>query len=191
MIKYGTFSNVTFNGNRYNNVLNQNSWFEQGSLNNWIVASGKKNAVAMNVPYINSDRDLRAYIKSLTGDADVRRFYDGCRALSKSSWDENFTATRVNQFIREGFNLRPTSTNDQVSNAVQVYPNPASEYINIKNVEDAIELKIIDINGNEMIRLSTIEIDAPIHLQNLRPGAYFLEYQMEEGKVGIVKFIKF
>ncbi len=191
MIKYGTFSNVTFNGNRYNNVLNQNSWFEQGSLNNWIAASGEKNAVAMNVPYINSDRDLRAYIKSLTGDADVRRFYDGCRALSKSSWDENFTATRVNQFIREGFNLRPTSTNDQVANAVQVYPNPASEYINIKNVEDAIELKIIDMNGNEMIRLSTIEIDAPIHLQNLRPGAYFLEYQMEEGKVGVVKFIKF
>jgi hypothetical protein len=189
MIKYGTFSNVTFNGNRYNNVLNQNSWFEQGALSNWVNASKEINAKSMDVPYLNPSRDLKAYMKFLTGDGDVNKFYESCRKLSKSSWNEDYTAIKVNQFIREGFNLSPTYVKENDLNSIEFFPNPAVDFIQIKNAKEIKEFRLVDINGIKIRNWNGMQ--NPIPVQNLKPGTYFLEYQMEEGTKGIVKFIKF
>jgi hypothetical protein len=189
MIKYGTFSNVTFNGNRYNNVLNQNSWFEQGALTNWVNASKEINAKSMDVPYLNPSRDLKAYMKFLTGDGDVNKFYESCRKLSKSSWNEDYTAIKVNQFIREGFNLSPTYVKENDLNSIELFPNPAVDFIQIKNAKEIKEFRLVDINGIKIRNWNGMQ--NPIPVQNLKPGTYFLEYQMEEGTKGIVKFIKF
>jgi hypothetical protein len=77
-----------------------------------------------------------------------------------------------------------------VNTAFAVYPNPAKEVLNIKNVESLNNCKasIYSIDG-KLIKSSVIE-NSSIPVQHLTKGTYIIKIQDKAGKQYSAKFIK-
>ncbi|MCF6332824.1 MAG: T9SS type A sorting domain-containing protein [Draconibacterium sp.] len=77
------------------------------------------------------------------------------------------------------------------NNNTILFPNPASDYLNIKGLfsfsqNDEMKCEIIDINGNTLIK----EINTnKIYIEDLDPGLYFLKLENNK-KVSFNKFLK-
>lgn len=84
---------------------------------------------------------------------------------------------------------RTLSTENFAKNNFTVYPNPATDVVNISNVNN-LEIKntvITDINGRIVKQVnSSVE---SINVGDLNTGVYFLKVTTTEG-VGITKFVK-
>ncbi|PZX92625.1 T9SS C-terminal target domain-containing protein [Flavobacterium aquariorum] len=79
----------------------------------------------------------------------------------------------------------------EFSNYFKVYPNPASEVLNILETKE-IEVQSIavyDILGQLVIALPNIKDSSKIDVSNLRTGNYFLKIKSDKGSSSI-KFIK-
>lgn len=76
-------------------------------------------------------------------------------------------------------------TEDFKFNAVKLYPNPASDKITVKGLEDTTSYKIYNILGAE-ITTGNIAESGSINVKNFALGVYFLKF--ENGKT--YKFIK-
>lgn len=89
-----------------------------------------------------------------------------------------------------------TSSNDLVIEAmpeINIYPNPASDYLSIDLEQDAFKLKarIFNATGRLIQEATTIEDGDRIHLQKLASGVYFIQfYSRELGIITTKKFIK-
>ncbi|MBL7766618.1 MAG: DUF4465 domain-containing protein [Chitinophagaceae bacterium] len=92
---------------------------------------------------------------------------------------DNFSAAIV------GIDEWPTSLN------VEVYPNPFTEYLYVKNASElAIPLVVRDIYGKvRHAQTAQAQITTPILLSDLSSGVYFIQVQYE-GKVFTKKIIK-
>ena len=67
-----------------------------------------------------------------------------------------------------------------------IYPNPTSDYITI-SCDEAIEEVVINaINGSEVIRTNSNEID----LSALNPSMYFVNIMLQNGDVVRSKVIR-
>lgn len=72
-----------------------------------------------------------------------------------------------------------------INNSVQLYPNPASNFIQISSLNKIENYKIFDVLGSEM-KTGIIGDKMKINIQSLTNGLYFLK--LENGKS--IKFIK-
>jgi hypothetical protein len=68
---------------------------------------------------------------------------------------------------------------------LQLYPNPAKEYVSISGLEDQENYSIYSILGTK-ISAGSIAKDQKIDTQNLAPGTYFIKFE----KGNSLKFIK-
>jgi len=99
----------------------------------------------------------------------------------------NTSTTRVNIYL---------STNDLMDKVVglKIYPNPASQIINIQtdNVQSSIKSVIIyDVTGKAMQGSTSITItNATIDVSNLSNGLYFLHVEMSNGQRSVRKVVK-
>lgn len=68
----------------------------------------------------------------------------------------------------------------------KVYPNPANNYIELKDIQNNTLVEITDNLG------STIETryNSGIDISKVNPGVYFVKYQDINGEIIISKFIK-
>jgi hypothetical protein len=57
-----------------------------------------------------------------------------------------------------------------------VFPNPAIDFINVSNIDDYTNFKILDLNGN-VIKTGSINSYDKIDIQDLNQGIYFLKLQ--------------
>ena len=77
---------------------------------------------------------------------------------------------------------------------LKVYPNPASDLINISYTIDvkATEIIVTDIAGREVQRQKIISINSPctMDIKALANGIYFLQLKKEEEILGVAKFAK-
>jgi hypothetical protein len=65
-----------------------------------------------------------------------------------------------------------------------VYPNPATNFVNLKNAQKVL---ITDLNGRMVLQsLKTAKVD----VSSLAKGVYILKAQQEDGSMKIGKFIK-
>ncbi len=74
---------------------------------------------------------------------------------------------------------------------VEVFPNPTTgiiQLLNNKKSTDPIILEVINVNG-EQVKKMTIHPEAPIDLQSLTPGLYFLGITLD-GFTNYRKIIK-
>jgi hypothetical protein len=105
----GTFSPLTYSGNTYsasdpanfslvNNV--------QQDYDEWLVVSREADSIPETVAYPNPGVNLDTYMAKFSlGLADL---YAAVRKQSKATWNPAFTATAINNYIRnEGFGLSP------------------------------------------------------------------------------------
>ena len=132
---------------------------------------------------------------------------DGCGPFAGPAtftWTATYTGT-VNLLVDEFpcnsgtncINLDVTwqetlgTTDDFVFDQVSMYPNPTSKVVNInvKNLEEAIRLKVFDVNGSLLYtkhilqsKLIQLELNAPT-------GLYFVELS-SKGQKSIYKLIK-
>lgn len=73
---------------------------------------------------------------------------------------------------------------------IKVYPNPATEYININTTSSINEVVISDINGRAIYRINDIErSQVSIPVSNWAQGTYIIKVT-DRTKVSIHKFIK-
>ncbi|MDL2308821.1 T9SS type A sorting domain-containing protein [Bacteroidales bacterium OttesenSCG-928-B11] len=74
---------------------------------------------------------------------------------------------------------------------LSIFPNPASEYIIIKNENPfTVHAEIYDLNGKLIITSNTIESEAQISLHDLAPGNYFVRILGENNTLGTKKIVK-
>lgn len=73
-------------------------------------------------------------------------------------------------------------------NTVQIYPNPVTNFLNIKNVERNTIYKIVDFQG-KLISTGEITNSAMINVQDLKKGIYFIDLYSDNISVS-KKFIK-
>lgn len=70
---------------------------------------------------------------------------------------------------------------------LKIYPNPASEIINIENIEYYSKIEIYDIQGQLLISIDNP--NNPININNLKIGSYFIRTYSNQD-MGTGKFIK-
>ncbi|MDR2084961.1 MAG: C10 family peptidase [Bacteroidales bacterium] len=74
------------------------------------------------------------------------------------------------------------------NNEIKIYPNPASDYINIE-AENITEISIIDISGKTVKNIQTKSNQITITTSELLDGIYFLKITFEDNKSVYNKFI--
>jgi len=78
-----------------------------------------------------------------------------------------------------------SSINEITLNTITVYPNPASNYIVLREVKKGLHFSIIDLNGKEVLNGLT---EKQVDISNLEKGVYFIEIINDDRL--IMKFIK-
>jgi hypothetical protein len=67
----------------------------------------------------------------------------------------------------------PIVTNSSSDKEYAVYPNPASNFINIKNAE-RVNIEVFNISGDKAGELSNYSYGQSIYVGHLKPGIYFI-----------------
>ena len=80
----------------------------------------------------------------------------------------------------------PTSTDNIPLQSIQIYPNPASDILNIDTSISLYNIK--DVNGRSVAKGNNV--DGQIEIQDLTPGIYFIEATGSTKKFKTNRFIK-
>ncbi|MCB0702324.1 MAG: T9SS type A sorting domain-containing protein [Candidatus Kapaibacterium sp.] len=81
-----------------------------------------------------------------------------------------------------------TGVNEELSNNTKIYPNPATDFINIDTPEIFIDkLDIVDINGKV---INSANYTKSINISKLLPGTYFIKAETISNELIIKKFVK-
>ncbi|MFP3591534.1 T9SS type A sorting domain-containing protein [Chryseobacterium sp. SIMBA_038] len=81
-----------------------------------------------------------------------------------------------------------STSENLLAKGVQVYPNPTSDYLNIKGDKKVAGIKIFDVSGK--IVLSSDKGEQRIDVSHLTKGAYILTMKNTDGTSSTHKFIK-
>ncbi len=94
-------------------------------------------------------------------------------------------------YISQAMGIQKTDANDQVS----LYPNPASDFININfgtQTKQTSTLKIFTNTGQQIVSktIAPNTNHVEINVANLSAGVYFMQIDNGDGKIIVKKFIK-
>jgi hypothetical protein len=107
--------------------------------------------------------------------------------------DGGFLGTNSNIIGIDAFSVdRPLSTANFFASNFAVYPNPASNVLNIdaKNSGSINEMQLTDLNGRIVKSVKTTSVNnAQINIADLNAGVYFLKVTSNEG-TGTTKVVK-
>ncbi|MEJ2568705.1 MAG: hypothetical protein P8Z50_07545, partial [candidate division WOR-3 bacterium] len=129
----GDFEEVSYYDNTY--YTSNPSGFarldgEYLTYEEWISASGETGAINEEIDFSDPDRTVESYCNSIGGDGTFQGFIDRIRLQSKPDWNPAYTASAVNDYIREGFDMGKldTAANDfdlfTKFLLLGIYPNP-------------------------------------------------------------------
>lgn len=174
----GSFTNLTFRGNRYHNVVNAPDWFAAGNYTSWITASGETGSSQLDVTYPDPERNISTYLTSIGETGGLEEFITLRKQLSKNNWDSRFTAMIVNDYIREGFGVAPLNTVSLTAisspSDILLYPNPVQGGIlTIESVAPASYL-ICDQVGRTVQSGQLEKGKQHIDLTTLKNGSYLI-----------------
>lgn len=82
----------------------------------------------------------------------------------------------------------PTAVSEK-SNAVALYPNPASEMVSFNLNQDA-NVTIFDMSGRMVSEMNVSAGAANCEVSNLENGVYFVNFRFADGSVAVTKFVK-
>lgn len=81
------------------------------------------------------------------------------------------------------------STQNVEVNRISIYPNPASDYILIKNIKNNTTIHIFDGTG-KLVKTSLIKENEKINISSLPKGIYYVQFYNGQNKE-IIKIMKF
>jgi len=87
-------------------------------------------------------------------------------------FDDNGTTVSYNlSELRKAYFTTQQSTEEVENQQLAIYPNPAKDVLNIKNLADNQEVTIYSINGSVIMK-TIASGNAEINISELRPGMY-------------------
>lgn len=199
----GDFEEVSYYDNTY--YTSNPSGFarldgEYLTYEEWISASGETGAINEEIDFSDPDRTVESYCNSIGGDGTFQGFIDRIRLQSKPDWNPAYTASAVNDYIREGFDMEKldTAANDfdlfTKFLLLGIYPNPFNTLTTIHyQVPQTGNMKLIvyDIIGRKVrtlidgsVSADTYEIDwdgTDNDGNTLASGVYFCRISGEHG----------
>ncbi|AZA53172.1 T9SS type A sorting domain-containing protein [Chryseobacterium sp. G0201] len=81
-----------------------------------------------------------------------------------------------------------STSENLLSQNMQVYPNPTSDYLNIKGAKKVSGIKVFDVSGR--VVLSSDKAEQRLDVSQLTKGAYILNLKNADGTSSTNKFIK-
>lgn len=70
------------------------------------------------------------------------------------------------------YTIPPIDANSEIkNNSIQIYPNPANEYIHISNITTTSEFEIYSMNGSKVFSMK-LEMNQTISIKHLISGVY-------------------
>lgn len=110
-------------------------------------------------------------------------FYSIARDSSGCLWLGTFAG------LAKFYNYPPLNINEADANSLIIYPDPAINFLNIKNTYPGSTAEIIDISGRFLFRKNLGICSSIIDISALHRGIYFLKLQMPNRTI-TEKFIK-
>lgn len=118
-------------------------------------------------------------IESLTGETFYIAFVYTSTTEAASAWEVDNVLIMAQT---------PTSVNEQ-TNAVAVYPNPATDMVAFNLSQDA-NVVIFDMSGRKVAEMSYTAGAANCEVSNLENGVYFVSFRFADGTETVTKFVK-
>lgn len=189
--------NQPLNSWNVSNVTKMNSLFGGASSFNQSLASWNLASLSQAQGLIaNTALDCENYSKTISGWADNPTTPNNINLneVIPAQYAANITSKR-NILINKGWNI----IGDTIGNCVLstseiktletpfIYPNPASDYIYIKNLKNIKNYKISDSSGRLIVNGNTKS--EKIDIRNLLKGNYFLQISTDKNTLNF-KFIK-
>ncbi|MEI6124404.1 MAG: T9SS type A sorting domain-containing protein [Bacteroidota bacterium] len=78
---------------------------------------------------------------------------------------------------------------NEISN-ISMFPNPATTFLNITNIEGVQQLRITNLLGEIIETMAVFGNTTTISVSSFKPGIYFVSLVSENGVIGTRKFIK-
>ena len=78
--------------------------------------------------------------------------------------------------------LTVLSADSELVNSISIYPNTATDYVNIKNAA-GFDLKIFNLLGKQVLSKNNISSNEKINLTNLSDGSYFVNLTSNNNKI--------
>jgi len=97
-----------------------------------------------------------------------------------------FSISADNEYYIDDFGLESLGVSDFSSVSFEVFPNPASDRVNISSEENIVEIKLYSIDGK---LVEAFPFSDQINVSHLNSGIYFIEVRTSESK-GVQKLIK-
>jgi hypothetical protein len=100
------------------------------TFDEWVSESGETGATNEEIDFTDPNRTVESYYSSIGGDGTFEGFIEEARQQSKSDWNPAYTASAVNDYIREGFDMEALDTTaidfDLFAKflILQIHPNP-------------------------------------------------------------------
>jgi len=85
--------------------------------------------------------------------------------------------------------FEPNAVRNAVVNNRLVYPNPASQVINLQNIEEVKNLTITDITGKKMMRINQSELKSTLDISSLKSGLYIISVENINNQISTMKFM--
>lgn len=179
------------------NVTKMSSiFFNATSFNQSLATWNLTSLVNAHGAFGNSALDCENYSKTISGWADNPNTANNVSLtlISPMQYASNITNKR-NILINKGWTISGDTVGScvlSVSNVesagnLTIYPNPASDYIYIKNLKNIVSYKIIDASGRMIMNGNSKS--EKIDVRNLLKGNYFLQISTDENTLNF-KFIK-
>ncbi|QIE60435.1 T9SS type A sorting domain-containing protein [Rasiella rasia] len=156
---------------------------ENGSEVTWAIIDSNLDVVESGGPYAaNEQVDIEFGIP----DADCFRFIltdaggDGeyfvrLRDANGDIIVQNIGVNHFGDTLEGTFRLDGVlSIGDAASNAIAVYPNPASQVLNVRNAANG-SVEIFDILGKRLIQMDNISTEQQINVASLQAGTYLIK----------------
>jgi hypothetical protein len=107
--------------------------------------------------------------------------------LTYVDWSDKSSVSQI-VFPPMLINSAPDKEND---NAPMIFPNPADDYIRIKNINDGenCNVEIYSVDGKLVLQSNFVNSDNSINLEKFIPGAYLIQIKLNN-QTFIEKFIK-
>ncbi len=167
--------------NTYLDYPNRKIYFEIPSLNKVFVGDFLKND-----PSTNLIQDYKPSIISLTAQFIIST--QDPQTVTRNRYD-NIKITAINAVPP---NIIALSTSEQFATKFNLYPNPATNVVNITNAENMLvnQVAIYDVAGKQLsTQTYNNETEIQLNVEHLASGTYLLHLQTNEG-TAVKKLVK-
>ena len=164
---------------------------------NWTQLATTPGTYALNTKYtikiVASGANIKVYVTDMTTPkidyTDPNPFINGkvgFRSFNANVLFDNFTVTTLDG---SGQATKLPNTYSNVNN-VELFPNPVSNMISIKNIGDFSYLSIYKVDGQEAYSTRLIQPTWTMNIDSFNKGLYFVKLSKDVGSSVSLKFIK-